>query len=380
MDWLYAVANSGIVNQSNKSNGNGSGFVGKSGVTLMDSNFHSRFYATMLGKYITRALKLQKEEAETAERTRNVTKPLSTAGIFGSVTIAGRNKQFKSSLNGKSSDMVLHAKPQLTAGQQLIRLRVSEVFQKYELDDNGELREKASQNGNGKGSSGSGSNSNSSSNSGNSGNNNQDNKVVMQRCEKLFHEAIRRRAHYDALKMESDRVLSLQQKRLQKEPGAVPTAALMGNNGINNAKELRNSIKEEEHLANIDEIDLEELVGGPITVVSAPSTVDSPDNYLEDDSSSIPTTELESVPVKQEVLSSEDAPIISLKRPLSMKESPERAKKMALETIPGKERIFHDWFQFVTALACHEYYFGFKKLNRNSLRLSHWRQLLQLPS
>lgn len=44
-------SNSGVINA-------------RSGVLLSDSSFQTRFYATMLGKYIANALKQQKEEAD----------------------------------------------------------------------------------------------------------------------------------------------------------------------------------------------------------------------------------------------------------------------------------------------------------------------------
>ena len=105
----------------------------------------------------------------------------------------------------------------------------------------------------------------------------QDNKVVLQQCERLFHEAIRRRAKYDAQKKESDRVLSLEQLRLQKEHDNGATAIkpkAFNNTGATSSNTNSNSTYSEE-VVNLDEIDMEDLVGGSIATVVAPLKVSS---------------------------------------------------------------------------------------------------------
>mmetsp|Transcript_9923 Transcript_9923/g.13621 ORF Transcript_9923/g.13621 Transcript_9923/m.13621 type:complete len:540 (-) Transcript_9923:689-2308(-) len=244
MDWLYAVAGSG--SGSSKTGGR---------VLMSDAVFQNRIYATMLGKYI--AMMMRNQNLELQKQSSKISsgpaaKKVSTAGIFGVTTISGRNKQ-----QAKSDKGVSEGVSQLTAGQHLIRTKVAEVCLKYELDTNNELVERAI-----------------------NGARNINNRAAELRCEKLFHDAIRRRAHYDALKAESDRVLGLQQKRLRKE--TVEDISTLGMNGYKQKSSSSNSNKnhvngkekkqdEGEYVTSIEDIDLEELVGGPILSETVPA-------------------------------------------------------------------------------------------------------------
>eukprot|EP01036_Dinobryon_divergens_P027011 gene27011-35717_t len=311
MDWLYAVASSkGCSSNGGIAQKQISGVINARGLMLSDFSFQTRFYATMLGKYIANALRQQKEEADALGPAKSADqKKMSTAGMFGSVTMAGRTKQYKSALNGAMADST-----HLTAGQFLMRARVSEVFKNFELDDNNELIKRRSTT------------------------LTQDSKVVLQQCERLFHEAIRRRAKYDAQKKESDRVLRLEQVRLQKEPDSVSTSIkpkASNNTSSYTDSNSNNNGNSSEEVFNLDEIDLEDLVGGSISTVVAPSKVSFVDEEIPSETASVEAP-LPLAPIAA------PSTIVGMKRPQSMisvTEEPAQSGGIAAIAAPAPMKI-----------------------------------------
>ena len=154
----------------------------------------------------------------------------------------------------------------------------------------------------------------------------QDNKVVLQQCERLFQEAIRRRAKYDAQKKESDRVLSLEQVRLQKEPdigtAAVKTKTISNNtlattsSKINPAANHGSSSSNSEDIVNLDEIDLEDLVGGSIATVAV-APVKAGSLVEEEMQTATATVETLESPNAFATIQPDIVSIVGSKRPLS---------------------------------------------------------------